>query len=236
MKRIFIFVIAILIPMMSLAQKPVWLTIGDSNGTGPEAWPAQLQRVMPSVQIINHSIPGNTIGFDNLGRKDLNTLRNIHRYLEESENEINGREPQHILILLGTNDSKKVFANRQAEVKKNMVTLINDIRAYYQKRNQKANITLISPPPMAPDWFLIAKYHGGDSRLAVLTKAFEGIAKKEHCGFVNLYKPFHPIWMAMTKDGVHMTNAGEYTVARYIVLHLGIKLPKIPVHFDMHKH
>jgi hypothetical protein len=33
-----------------------------------------------------------------------------------------------------------------------------------------------------------------------------------------------------------MTDAGEYTVARYIILHLGYKVPKIPVHFDMQKH
>lgn len=231
MKRIFFLIVTILVPLVTFAQKPVWLTIGDSNGYGPKAWPAQLQRIMPSVQVINHSIPGNTIGFDNLGRKQLNTLRNIHQYLVETEKQVDGRVPQHILIWLGTNDAKKVFANRQQEVKKNMESLIDSIRNYYHQRHQKANITLISPPPMAPDYFILEKYHGGDKRLATTTKVFEQIAKEKHCGFINIYKPFHPIFMAMTKDGVHLLDEGEYIVARYIVLHLGYTLPKIQVHF-----
>ena len=214
--------LVLMLPASLFAQKPGWLTIGDSNGYGPDAWPAQLQRLLPSVEIVNHSVPGNTIGFDNLGQKRLNTLHNIHQYLQETEKTLNGKAPQHIIIWLGTNDSKKVFAQRQGEVKKNMELLIDSIRTYYHKRNQKAEITLVSPPPMLPDSCILEKYHGGDKRLAEIVKTYAGIAKQKQCHFINIYQPFHPVFQAMNKDGVHLIPEGEYIVARYILLHMNI--------------
>ncbi|HRQ29860.1 MAG TPA: prolyl oligopeptidase family serine peptidase, partial [Saprospiraceae bacterium] len=48
------------------------LTIGDSNGASEYGWPVQLKKLMPFSNIINVSIAGNTIGFDNLGQEKLN--------------------------------------------------------------------------------------------------------------------------------------------------------------------
>lgn len=220
--RIVILIVVVMLPASLFAQKPGWLTIGDSNGHGPDAWPAQLQRLLPSVEIVNHSVPGNTIGFDNLGQKRLNTLHNIHQYLQETEKTLNGKAPQHILIWLGTNDAKMVFAQRQEEVKTNMVSLIDSIRTYYRKLNQNADITLITPPPMSPDSCILEKYHGGDKRLANIVKVYAGIAKKKQCHFINIYQPFHPVFQAMNKDGVHLIPEEEYIVARYILFHMNI--------------
>ena len=180
--------------------------------------------------------PRNTIGFDNLGQKRLNTLRNIHQYLQETEETLNGKAPQHILVWLGTNDAKKVFAQRQDEVKTNMELLIDSIRTYYHTRNQKADITLISPPPMSPDSCILEKYHGGDKRLADIVKTYAGIAKEKQCHFINIYQPFHPVFQAMNKDGVHLIPEGEYIVARYILLHMDIPESMKPGHSKIRFH
>ena len=58
------------------------LAIGDSNGEFDFGWVAQLQKIRSVDKIVNTSISGNTIGFDNLGRKQLNTLKNIDSYSE----------------------------------------------------------------------------------------------------------------------------------------------------------
>ena len=67
------------------------LTIGDSNGTFDYSWPQQLKKLLPFSTIINKSVSGNTIGFDNLGRMELNTLKNINRYLDEAFKEAGTR-------------------------------------------------------------------------------------------------------------------------------------------------
>jgi len=71
------------------SQKLNILTIGDfPTGTFEYSWPQQLKKLLSQSVVINKSISGNTIGFDNLGRDELNTLRNINRYLEEASNEL----------------------------------------------------------------------------------------------------------------------------------------------------
>lgn len=59
------------------------LILGDSNGAFEYGWVNQLKKLRPADRIENTSIAGNTIGFNNLNRKSLNTLGNIDLYLEE---------------------------------------------------------------------------------------------------------------------------------------------------------
>ncbi|MGB3004957.1 MAG: hypothetical protein WBC06_00490, partial [Chitinophagaceae bacterium] len=58
------------------------LTIGDSNGAFDYGWPEQMKKLLPFSTIINKSIAGNTIGFDNLDQPKLNTLTNLNQYLD----------------------------------------------------------------------------------------------------------------------------------------------------------
>jgi lysophospholipase L1-like esterase len=126
------------------------LTIGDSNGAAENGWPAQLRKLLPFSTIINKSISGNTIGFDNLEQEKLNTLKNIDRYLNEAITELGAdRNFNMILIGLGTNDTKKIFENRQNEVPENLQILIKKIKDKIEFSEDKIPlIIIISPPPM----------------------------------------------------------------------------------------
>lgn len=116
----------------SAQKKLTILTIGDSNGTFEYSWPQQLKKSLPNSTVINKSISGNTIGFDNLDRAELNTVKNINRYLEEVFKEIGSpKNFDYVFINLGTNDTKRIFVDRQKEVPENMSLLIRLIRQYF---------------------------------------------------------------------------------------------------------
>tara|TARA_R110000744_G_scaffold380237_1_gene500368 strand:- start:2271 stop:2495 length:225 start_codon:yes stop_codon:yes gene_type:complete len=71
------------------------------------------------------SISGNTIGFDNLENPNLN---NLDVYLEKGSK--NNGYLVFAIILLGTNDSKVIFKDREKEVLRNMELLIDQIRNF----------------------------------------------------------------------------------------------------------
>ena len=90
-----------------------------------------MAKLLPYATIINKSVSGNTIGFDNLNRAELNTLTNIRQYLDEAYQGIGtGRELDYIFLNIGTNDTKVIFKDRQKEVPDNMELLIKKIRDY----------------------------------------------------------------------------------------------------------
>ena len=141
------------------ARTQTLLTIGDSNGASAHGWVVQLQNSMPDARIINRSFSGNTIGFDNNGQAKLNTLRNIDNYITTAINEAKPQSIDKILICLGTNDCKAVYADSQAQVPLNMRKLITVIRE--RLNGNTPAIIIISPPPYGPDSILPDKYKGG---------------------------------------------------------------------------
>ncbi|MDF9798261.1 pimeloyl-ACP methyl ester carboxylesterase [Catalinimonas alkaloidigena] len=123
------------------------LTIGDSNGATESGWPEQMKKLLPYARVINTSVSGNTIGFDNLGRENLNTLKNIEAYLQHATDSLAEEKLDYIILGLGTNDTKKVFADRQDEVIKNMESLVQKIKAFPAFKNHTPNILILTPPP-----------------------------------------------------------------------------------------
>ena len=87
----------------------ILLTIGDSNGAAKDGWVNKLREIRSQDVIFNVSVSGNTIGFDNNGYEQLNTLKNIDRYLSETTDHTGGKPIDVILIGLGTNDCKAGF-------------------------------------------------------------------------------------------------------------------------------
>ena len=112
------------------------LTIGDSNGAFDFGWPQQMMKLLPFSTIINKSVSGNTIGFDNLDKPQLNTLKNINSYMDEAFFKLGLKaELDFIFIDLGSNDAKSVFKDRQKEVAANMAKLLQKINSYLKNLN-----------------------------------------------------------------------------------------------------
>lgn len=187
------------------------LVIGDSNGAIQEGWVNQLKEKRFSDFIYNTSVSGNTIGFDNLGRKELNTLRQVDRYMEEAGKSLNGMNK--IFIMLGTNDCKAVFSDSLKIVPQKMKTLLEKIKLHPVYQKYHPEIFVISPPPYAGDDKLIEKYKGGSERMTWLYPQLKKVAEKEGCHFVDIYSKLMPVWENVTIDGIHLTAAGQKIIA-----------------------
>ena len=236
--RIFLslLILSLLIPVLTFANnKPAStyqtqkklniLTIGDSNGTFAYSWPVQIKNLLPDATLINKSISGNTIGFDNNDQVKLNTLKNIDRYLEEAFKELgDGKKFDFIVMVLGTNDTKKVFENRQKEVPENMILLIHKIKEYLTSHNMTLpKICIITPSPMDEDKIDKVKYGGGDGRIQKNNMEFKRIAKENKIDFLDTYLALKPGFSEMTLDGIHLNEKAQHMVATEIVKYLKSK-------------
>jgi lysophospholipase L1-like esterase len=199
------------------------LTIGDSNGTFPYSWPQQLKKLLPFSVVVNRSISGNTIGFDNLGHEELNTLRNINHYLDEAYKELEpGQNFDYIIINLGTNDTKRIFNKRQKEVPENMKRLIDMIRQYATEHHKDTpQICIVTPSPMDEQKIDMQKYGGGDSRIQKNNKLFEKLADKIHVNFIDSYPVLKSGFPHKTMDGVHLLESGQFQLANVIASWFG---------------
>ena len=194
------------------------LTIGNSNGEGPGKWPGQLQKLLgPETLIINNSVSGRTIGFDNLGQSSLNTLKQIRFILESACREAEPRGGfDKILICLGTNDCKAVFDSRQHEVTSNYEKLIRIMLTYPYPSNVQPVVVIVSPPPYGKVASLTEKYKGAEQRVQNLVPKFRELADKLGCPYIDIYTPMVPVVDRLTVDGVHFTEQGYQVMAEHI--------------------
>ncbi len=195
------------------------LTIGDSNGAFKFGWPHQLMKLLPYATVINKSIPGNTIGFDNLGHAELNTLKNIDQDLSEAYGKLHpGQQLDYVFIGLGTNDTKAIFKNRQKEVPKNMATLLTDIKSWMKKHHKTLpQICIITPPPTDHSKYYVAKYGGSNQRIQKNNLKFRKVAEKYQVGFVDIYSALNHDFTSKTIDGIHLKPRTQFEVARILV-------------------
>jgi lysophospholipase L1-like esterase len=176
-----------------------------------------LRKVLPAATIINQSISGNTIGFDNLGKESLNTLKNIDQYIKSANDSLNGKTFDYVIVCLGTNDCKADYANRQDQVPENLNTLISKIENHLEFKAKRPQFVLVSPPPYGDDQLLLDKYKGGDKRVSALIEPFSKIANKHYWKFINIYKMLRPDFNKLSPDGVHMKAEGQMRIAKMIV-------------------
>jgi acyl-CoA thioesterase-1 len=180
------------------------LTLGDSNGSFPYSWPQQLKLALPDAEVFNISKSGRTIGFVNLGDSSLNSLLVIDGNLKKAAEFTKDRPFDFIVLELGTNDAKAVFADRQKEVPKNLELLIRKIRGSSYTSINKARVIIIAPPPYGSKAEALEKYRGGDKRVKKMSRAFKKVARRNHCFFVNGYKTPGLDINTMTPDGLHL--------------------------------
>jgi len=211
LKLYFVFLLMLPLPLRLLAQDAVLsnkslqiFTLGDSNGTFPHSWPKQLMLALPNAQVFNISKSGRTIGFLNLGDSTLNSLMVIDENLKKAAGFAKDRPFDFVVLELGTNDAKAVFADRQAEVATNLEKLINKIKTCKYSSINKAAIIIISPPPYGTKATETEKYKGGGQRVEAMSKAFKIVAKKAGCLFVDGYNTPGLDINTMTADGLHL--------------------------------
>lgn len=190
------------------------LAIGDSNGAAAHGWVNQLRDLCFSDLITNTAVSGNTIGFDNLEREQLNTLRNIDAYIERAVEEM-GRIDA-IVINLGTNDCKAVFKEQLSEVPRNLDRLLTAIKGNTHFSDKFPRVYVVSPPPYGPEEKLIEKYRGAGERLARLVPELEKITRRHGFVFINTYQKLLPVIDYLSVDGVHLTVEGQKLTALMI--------------------
>lgn len=191
------------------------LAIGDSNGALENGWVNQLKGLRFRDHFYNTSVSGNTIGFDNLGRESLNTLKNVDRYLREADRSLGGID--RIVIMLGTNDCKAVFDDSLGIVPENFQALIQSLKAHPVYMRDQPAIYVVSPPPYAPDAELISKYHGGEADIEWLFPRFREVAEHTGCTFIDTYSSLSVRWSGLSEDGIHLTTEGQKWIAKVIV-------------------
>jgi acyl-CoA thioesterase I len=212
-----------LVPFMLSAQTVLSdkhlniFTLGDSNGTFPYSWPQQLQLALPNAHVFNISKSGRTIGFVNLGDSTLNSLLVIDENLKKASDFTKDRPFDFIILELGTNDGKAIFADRQKEVPANLDKLIKKIKACSYTSINEAKIVIISPPPYGSKAEGQEKYKGGNKRVEQMSKAFKKVAKRNHCLFVNGYKTPGLDIEKMTPDGLHLDAVGSRKLIEPVV-------------------
>jgi len=196
------------------------IAIGDSNGAFDYGWVAQLQKLLPDDVIYNTSVPGNTIGFDNLGQTRLNTLKNLDTYLKEAKDSL--KKADYVVIMLGTNDSKYVFRDQKDEVLVNMNILVSRIKNFFES-GKEPKIIIVAPPPYGDDAILAEKYKGANGRVKILAAEFAKLAQQNHCEFVDVYHVFEGTIMHYSKDGVHLNVEGQKIIASKIAQEINSK-------------
>lgn len=204
------------------------LTIGDSNGAFDFGWPQQMTKLLPFSTVINKSISGNTIGFDNFDQPRLNTLTNINFYLDSAYYKLpENAELDYIIINIGTNDTKAIFKDRQKEVIANMTILLQKINAYLKDHNKRQpHICIISPSPMDETKIDQVKYGGGDLRIQKNNKLFKKNATANGVDFLNTYDLLKNNFTAKTTDGIHLNEKTQFELATYILSYINSTLRK----------
>lgn len=190
------------------------LSIGDSNGASSIGWVNKLQEARYGWFIHNVSVPGKTIGFDNLGNEKLNSLKTLDADLEAGKSNLG--EIDLILVNLGTNDCKAVFDDSLTMVPQRMQQLLSNIRQHEVYQTQQPKIIVISPPPASGDELLGAKYKGTSSDLQWLVPELKKVCEQEGIAFIDIYSTFIEDWPEMNRDGIHLNETGYLKVAAYL--------------------
>lgn len=211
-------------------------TLGDSNGSFPHSWPKQLGAELPKANVFNISKSGRTIGFLNLGDSTLNSLFVIDENLRKAAEFIGDRLFDYVVMELGTNDAKAVFADRQQEVSQNLEKLIRKIKSSTYASINQAKIIIISPPPYGTKAEATEKYKGGGQRVKAMSKAFEKVARQNDCLFVNGYETPGLNMETMTNDGLHLDAVASKKLIEPVVNLILKRSPSVETKNARHNH
>jgi len=197
------------------------LCFGDSLTCGVDAehqtrhayedrWPSVLQKTLGhGVRMIPEGLNGRTTVYDDYtaecdrnGARVLPTLLETHAPLDL------------VIILLGTNDLKPVFANNAVIVGHGIKRLVNIIRHHPWPMDMDAtpDILIVSPPPLCEtdDPLLGPMFAGRIGEAQNLASVYRDLADEVGCGFYDA----GAVAKTTPVDGVHMDAENTRAVGR----------------------
>lgn len=202
------------------------LCFGDSNtyGVMPGSigrypanvrWTGVLQRLLgDDYEIIEEGLPGRTTNIDDPfpGYEDKNGAEYLFPCIGSH------RPFDMIILMLGTNDFKKVYGRSASDVAGAIKGLIKIIKKYANTDDKKVRIILMSPAHILHFVKDVKPHFAGSPEKSVqLADEIEKVAHEEGCEFLDISK------FAKTGevDGLHLTEESHKNI--------GEKLAKIIV-------
>lgn len=193
------------------------LCFGDSNTFGhlpfdgsrmQKPWPKVLQELMPDCEIIEEGLCGRTTAFDVENPPLHNGLYRFEQLLNE------GKDADIFIIMLGTNDTLKLFDKTANESKEAMREYIHKWR---ERFGQNKKILIISPIYITEDFHNHEYFNEVYPAHAVekshdFAQAYSKLASEEDTYFLDaaLYAQASKI------DGIHMEPDEHIKLAKVI--------------------
>ena len=205
MKRIFLFFLALCTTLISYAQQPIKVAcVGNSITQGPgrdnpESYPLQMQAILgDAYKVVNFGVSGRTM----LRKGD-------YPYWNEPQfEEVKAFQPDVLVIMLGTNDSKPQNWAYASEFRRDYLDMIAEFR---ESMPADGKVYVILPVPVTRVNFGITpEVMNNEQRLMLYD-----IIAESGADFIDLYTPFMGK-EDLLPDGVHPNVEGLGIMASVI--------------------
>lgn len=190
------------------------LAIGDSNGAAANGWVNWMQNIQPSLQILNRCKPGRTFGFDNNNDTSLNELRLVKSQLNEALT-LFADSFDAVVISLGTNDVKNIFADSQHIIISKCEQLLAEIASFSKVHQPALKTILVLPAPINEAKDGSGKFVGATLRLQQLRKELNDLALRFNAKVVDAFQLLKDVGECTT-DGVHLTALSQQLLGNAI--------------------
>ena len=191
------------------------LCFGDSHTYGFDPhhfsrylnpWPQILQSLLPACKIYIEGLNGRSIQFDDPMIKGKNGMHALPKILKKHPN------MDMIIVMLGTNDLRKVFQASIDDICNGMERMLT----YIKEVQPNATILLIAPPPLRKEVpYSMWKCDFDDTCYQAslqLSKRYEDLAKTCACLYLDAGKYVE----ASPYDCVHMSEASHEVFAHVL--------------------
>lgn len=186
------------------------LALGDSITSDRGSWFEILSCVAELVGTRSHWLNSGTSG-------DSST-----HALGRFDRAVTALEPTHVVIALGTNDSRRnnsgdgVRLVSVDEYARNLTAILNLVAAH------GATATLLSPPPVDPQlisaWHFEENLHWDNDDIAQTAAVTREVADEAGCEFIDTFDAFpKPAGQHHLPDGLHPNRRGQGVIARLVL-------------------
>lgn len=188
---------------------PDWTSPEDMRFQKKERWTGILQNILgEEYDVIEEGLGGRTTAWDDPPTEGRNGLKQIVPLLQTHQ------PLDAIVIMLGTNDAKRIYSASVMEISRGMEELVKICMNPYNYDVMRAPQILVLSPMLLGErlkesW--LGDIFDGDSpdRVKGLAKAYRAIAEKYKCGFLDAAA----IVKASDTDSVHIKAAEHKKLA-----------------------